>query len=128
MTEAINMQSYGNFGEYLAAKRISRGISSMEMAELIGISKGYYSDIERSRRNPPEREILDKIIIVLEFSNDEKGVFFDLAGSNNTRFDISPDLTDYIMENKIVRTTLRTAKDKADADDWQHFDDMLKNK
>ena len=122
------MNDYPTFGEYLATARILRSIPAVEMANLLGISKGYYSDIEKGRRSPPEREALDKIIKKLHLSDDEKDIFFDLAGMNNTRYEVSPDLTDYIMGKGIVREALRTAREKADDDDWEQFIDKLKNK
>ena len=121
-------KEYPNFGAYLMNKRLSKGISSMDMAELIGISPGYYSDIERSRKNPPECAVLYNIVNVLGFSSEEKGIFFDLAGLNNSRHVIAPDLPDYIMKNRIVRTALRLAEEKADADDWRQFIEKLESK
>jgi transcriptional regulator with XRE-family HTH domain len=120
------MREYTNFGDYLSAKRRQRGISSLAMSEKIGISPGYYCDIEKSRKKPPEREILDKILKWLGLSEEDKLTFFDLAGK--ARSSVSPDLPEYIMENKVVLVALRLAKDKADAEDWNEFINKLKNK
>lgn len=117
---------YRTFGEFIARKRFERSITVRAMAELIGVSPGYYNDIEKSRRNPPDREILDKLIDALRLSEAEQVLFFDLAGK--ARSEVSPDLPEYIMENDVVRVALRIAKEKAGPDDWQKFIDDLERK
>ena len=120
------MQDYANFGMFLSEKRRDRGISSLQTSELAGISPGYYCDIEKNRKPPPDREILDKILAALRLSEDDTVKFYDLAGE--ARAGVSPDLPDYIMENEYVRVALRIAKEKATADDWIQFADKLKKK
>ena len=57
---------YKTFGAFLVAKRKDREIPSLQVAEHIGISPSYYSDIEKGRRNPPsECENLAKIAQIL---------------------------------------------------------------
>ena len=120
------MENYKTFGEFIAKKRFDRAITVRAIAEMIGVSPGYYNDIEKSRRNPPDREILDKLIEAFRLSDDERILFFDLAGK--ARSEVSPDLPDYIMENDVVRVALRIAKEKANSDDWQRFINDLERK
>ena len=120
------MDAYKHFGDFLSKKRRDRGISSLQMAEIAGLSPGYYCDIEKSRRDPPDREILEKIIAALWMIDKDRELFYDLAGK--ARSGVSPDLPDYIMENDYVRVALRVAKEKANADDWQQFIDRLERK
>lgn len=120
------METVKNFGEFIAEKRFEQAITVRAIAEMIGVSPGYYNDIEKSRRNPPDREILAKLIAALHLKEDDCIVFFDLAGK--ARSEISPDLPDYIMENDVVRVALRIAKEKASPDDWQRFIDELEKK
>ena len=120
------MRGYKSFGDYLSEKRRERMITSLQMAEYAGISPGYYCDIEKSRKAPPDREILDKIIAVLNLSDEDRDIFYDLAG--RARSGVSPDLPDYIMANEEVRVALRIAKEKASADDWKQFIDRLERK
>ncbi len=114
------------FGGFLTEKRRSREITSLQMAEIAGISPGYYCDIEKSRRVPPDRAILEKILAALMLTGEDKVVFYDLAG--RARSGVSPDLPDYIMGNEVVRVALRVAKDKASADDWRQFIEKLESK
>lgn len=120
------MDSYKTFGEFIAKKRFDRAITVRGIAEAIGVSPGYYNDIEKSRRNPPDRDVLDKLIEALRLSDEERIIFFDLAGK--ARSEVSPDLPDYIMENDFVRVALRMAKEKASEDDWQRFINDLEKK
>jgi len=117
---------YKNFGAFLSDKRRERGTSSLQIAETVGISPGYYCDIEKNRKAPPEREILEKIIDALRLTDKDKIIFYDLAGK--ARSGVSPDLPDYIMDNEVVRVALRVAKEKASADDWKQFIDKLEKK
>jgi transcriptional regulator with XRE-family HTH domain len=114
------------FGAFLTEKRRGREITSLQMSELAGISPGYYCDIEKSRRVPPDNEVLDKILAALRLSDEDRHSFYDLAG--RARSGVSPDLPDYIMGNDVVRVALRVAKDKASADDWRQFIEKLESK
>jgi len=111
------------FGRFLREKRQSRHITLSELAENSGISTGYYSDIEYGRRNPPNRDILDRMIAALNLSNEDRIAIYDLAG--NARSEAPPDLPDYINENANVRVALRLAKDSGNAQVWDRFIDFL---
>ena len=43
------MEEYKHFGDFLSDKRRDRGISSLQMAETVGLSPGYYCDIEMEK-------------------------------------------------------------------------------
>lgn len=108
-----------NFGEYIKSKRLEKGISLRELASKIGISPSYMSDIEKGRRNAPNKEKVDKIAEVLFYSEEEIEKLHDLAGlSKNT---ISTDLSSYIMESNEVRYFLRESKNR---DDDKLLDDI----
>ena len=115
-----------SFGAFLTEKRRMREIPSLQMSEIAGISPGYYCDIEKGRRVPPERDTLEKIMAVLELSDEDKVLFYDLAGK--AKSGVSPDLPEYIMENDVVRVALRVAREKASPDDWKQFIDRLEKK
>ena len=87
---------YQNFGEFIQRKRVEKQIPLRKMAERIGISAPYLSDIEKDRRNPPEMDKLELISQVLLLSEDEKSTMLDLAGRK--RNSVAPDLPGYIME------------------------------
>ena len=120
------MRDQNQFGNFLSEKRLGRGISSLNMSEIAGLSPQYYCDIEKGRRVPPDREVLDKIINALRLTDEDRERFYDLAGK--AKSGVSPDLPDYIMENEVVRVALRVAKEKASPDDWKQFIDRLERK
>lgn len=118
---------YESFGEFIQKKRLENEITLRKMAELIGITAPYLTDIEKDRRNPPEIQKLDKIAEILSLTEEEKAVMFDLAGKQ--RNSVAPDLPDYIMKRDYVAAALRTARDlDADEDDWLKFVEELKQR
>lgn len=109
------------FGEYIAGKRKARDISLRQMAENLGITPAYLSDIEKGRRNPPDIETLIKIAKLLHLTPDEKNTMLDYAG--NDRKQIAPDLPGYIMDVPEARTALRKARDLGkQAEFWKAID------
>lgn len=123
----IMENTYLNFGEFIAAKREERQISLRKMAELIGISAPYWSDIEKNRKNPPKIDTLRKIAEILHLSEDESTTMLDLAGRD--RKSVAPDIPEYIMQNDYVAAALRTVRDLgADEEDWMKFVDELKQR
>jgi len=93
------------------------------MADKSGLSAGYYNDIESGRRNPPDREILDKMIAALNMTDGDRIILYDLAGK--ARSEAPLDLSEYINEYEEVRVALRMAKDTGDARVWDKFINYL---
>ena len=123
----MNTQQYLNFGDFLQKKRTERQITLRKMAEMIGITAPYLTDIEKERRNPPEMEKLETISNILILSDEEKTTMFDLAGKR--RNSVAPDLPDYIMKRDYVSAALRTARDlDAGEEDWHKFVEELKQR
>ena len=112
-----------DFSKMLKEKRMLRHITLSEMADKCGISTGYYSDIEYGRRKPPERERLDMILAALNVTDEEKTIFYDLAG--RARSEAPPDLPEYINEYAEVRVALRLAKDSGNPGVWNKIIDLL---
>ncbi|MBU0279377.1 MULTISPECIES: helix-turn-helix domain-containing protein [unclassified Gemella] len=113
------------FGKFVRQRREEKKINLRRLAEILDIAPAYMSDIEKSRRYPPDREKIEKISNALELNQDEKNYLFDMAAhaKDNT---VSPDLPDYIMENDIVRVALRKARDiGAGKEDWERIIKLL---
>jgi len=118
---------YQNFGEFLQRKRTEKQITLRKMAEMIGITAHYLTDIEKDRRNPPEIEKLELISRILMLNDEDKTTMYDLAGKK--RNSVAPDLPDYIMEHDYVSAALRTARDlDASEADWLKFVEELKQR
>lgn len=122
-----NNNNYNTFGEFLVDKRRIREIPSAVMADALGISPSYYSDIEKNRRNPPPgKETLAMIVNMLCLHGDDIAIFYDLAGK--ARSEAPPDLPDYINKYQVVRVALRLAKDLGSEDDWHRFINDLESR
>ena len=118
---------YQNFGEFLQRKRTEKQITLRKMAEMIGITAPYLTDIEKDCRNPPEMEKLELISQILMLNDEDKTTMYDLAGKK--RNSVAPDLPDYIMEHDYVSAALRTARDlDASEADWLKFVEELRQR
>lgn len=112
-----------DFSRLLRERRKRQHLTLSDMADKSGISIGYYSDIEYGRRNPPDREILDRMLDALYVSDEDRVIFYDLAG--RVRSEAPPDLPEYINEYEEVRVALRLAKDGGDPRVWGKVIDLL---
>ena len=120
-------ETYLNFGEFIVAKRTAKGISLRKMAEIVGLSAPFWSDVEKGRKNPPKLEKLELIAQHLMLTDEEKALMLDLAGKK--RESVAPDTSAYIMQNGYLASALRTAKDLgADEEDWEKFVEDLKKR
>lgn len=123
----MNMYNEMSFGEFIAKKREEKKITLREMARLLKITPPYLSDIEKERRNPPDKDNLDELANILSLSEDECRYMYDLAGKK--RNSISVDLPDYIMERDYVRVALRKAMDlEVGEEEWKKFVEELENR
>ena len=98
------------FGSFIREKRLQKGKNLRTLAKEIGIAPAYMCDIENDHRYPPEIDKLEKIAVLLSFTEEEKNEMFDFAG-NARKYTVSPDLSQYVMENQNVRVALRLARD-----------------
>lgn len=116
-----------NFGEFLQRKREERKITLRKMAEQLGFSAPFLSDVEKDRRNPPELSKLEQIAEILNLTDDEKQTMLNLAGKK--RESVAPDLPEYIMNRDYVAAALRTARDlDAGEAEWLKFVKELKER
>lgn len=116
----------GEFGKYIAEKRLEKDVKLKPIAEALGMSVTYLSDIIKGRRNPPDKEGLDKLADMLNLNEQEKYIMFDLAGRERNQ--VSPDLTEYIMDDTIpsARAAFRKARNANLGDDfWKEVNDII---
>jgi transcriptional regulator with XRE-family HTH domain len=124
----------GDFGRFINEKRLGRAsnggdILLKDIAQAMGTTATYLSDIIKGRRNPPEMGMLLKIADVLQLTEEERAEMFDLAGRE--RNEAAPDLPEYIMDENIphVRAALRKASNKKLGDDfWQRVLEEIEKK
>ena len=90
----------GDFGKFINEKRLGRAsdggdILLKDIAQAMGTTATYLSDIIKGRRNPPEMSMLLKIADVLRLTDEERAEMFDLAGRE--RNEAAPDLPEYMF-------------------------------
>lgn len=116
-----------NFGEFLQTKREQQKITLRQLAEKLGVSAPFLSDVEKGRRNSLAMDKLSLLRQILNLSDDEYETMLNLAGKQ--RKTVAPDLPEYIMERDYVSAALRTARDlDAGEAEWQRFVEELKNR
>lgn len=99
------MNTYANFGDFIAQKRTEKGITLRKMADMLGCSTPFLSDVEKDRRNPFDMDKLNQVAQILMLSPEENALMLDLAGKK--RNSVAPDLPDYIMQRDYVSAALQ---------------------
>lgn len=117
------------FGQYVEMKRKEKKINLRKLAELLdNMAPAYLSDIEKGHRYPPDKDKIEKIIEVLQLTQEEANTLYDLAALAK-KHSVSPDLPEYIMGNETLRAALRKARDiNAGDEEWKKVIEMLEAK
>lgn len=119
----------GEFGAYIAQKRLEKDVKLKPIAEKLGVSVTYLSDIIKGRRNPPDIDGLEALAEILGLTEEEKNIMFDLAGRERNQ--VSPDLPEYIMDETLpnARVALRRARNAKLGDDfWKEVNRIIDKK
>lgn len=118
---------YANFGDFLNKKRVEKQITLRKMADMLGVSAPFLTDVEKDRRNPLDMEKLKQLAEILELSKEDNELMLNLAGRKRNA--VAPDLPEYIMERDYVSAALRTARDLgAGEEEWNRFVEELKKR
>ena len=118
---------YANFGEFISRKRVEKQITLRKMADMLGVSAPFLTDVEKDRRNPFDMEKLTQLARILNLSKEENALMLNLAGKKRNA--VAPDLPEYIMERDYVSAALRTARDlDAGEEEWNQFVEELRKR
>lgn len=125
--EKVKIMMYANFGEFINKKRVEKKITLRKMADMLGVSAPFLTDVEKDRRNPFDMEKLTQLAKILNLSKEENAQMLDLAGKKRNA--VAPDLPEYIMERDYVSAALRTARDlDAGEEEWNRFVEELRRR
>ena len=125
--EKVKIMMYANFGEFINKKRVEKKITLRKMADMLGVSAPFLTDVEKDRRNPFDMDKLTQLAKILNLSKEENAQMLDLAGKK--RYAVAPDLPEYIMERDYVSAALRTARDlDAGEEEWNRFVEELRKR
>jgi transcriptional regulator with XRE-family HTH domain len=109
--------TYGNFLHY---KRREFGYKLKYVAEELGITPVYLSEMEKDRKTNPSGDILTGLIRFFELNAEETALFYDLHAKANGI--VSKDISDYIMEKGVIRKAIRAARNNSPPDEeWEYF-------
>ena len=123
----MRAMEYKNFGDFLYQKRIENKITMRQMADELGVSPVFISDIEKDRRNPFDVNRLKQLVSFLNLTDEDRDLMYDLAGKK--RNEVAPDLHDYITENDYVSAALRTCRDlEVGEEEWARMVEELKQR
>ncbi len=115
------------FGKCIRQQREEKGMTVTKLAEAIGISKIYMSDIERGKRPAPGRnknnEIIDRIISALSIPSEQRGFVIEMAKCTR---EYLKTVSEYLPESQTGREFIREAL-AADLteDDWKDLQQVL---
>ena len=125
--EKVKIMMYANFGEFISKKRVEKKITLRKMADVLGVSAPFLTDVEKDRRNPFDMEKLTQLAQILNLSKEENAQMLDLAGKKRNA--VAQDLPEYIMERDYVSAALRTARDlDAGEEEWNQFVEELRKR
>ena len=120
------------YGQFLRAKRIadSRELTLRHIADVLGVSVSFVSDVEQGRRKPYDEEKTRKLVEFLGLTEEDVALMYDLASRENSK--IPRDLDDIMMYSEageMARFALRmTKKGVIGDDDWRQFIRYIKVK
>ena len=94
------------FGIWLKTTRKEHDLSVRELANHLGVTASYISDIEKGNRYAPVNH-LEKLAKLFNLPNSELMYLADLAGCSRENWQ---DINDYLGENKPARDAIRAAR------------------
>ena len=114
------MNEKTKFGQFISDLRIRHSIKSQDLAERVGISQAYLSQLEHGVRLNPDPAVIMRISQVLDLTDDESAELFDMYANETGQ--LAPDIAEYIRLSKTVQKALRYACNKGVPDEvWEQF-------
>ena len=112
-----------SFGEFIKEKRMEHSprYTLKKMAESLDMNLTHLSDIENGRKNPFDKDKIDKFCQILDLSEQDKATLFDLAARDSGS--VPADIADTIMytdQGDYARVALRmVSQGKGDVELWK---------
>jgi transcriptional regulator with XRE-family HTH domain len=116
-------EKYMPFGDFIRKKRLDHPseLQAIDVAECLGISISYMSQVENRRKKPFEKKILVKLAECLDLSEEDTALMYDLASRDNG--EVPHDISDTFMYEEIgdlARYALRQSKaGYIEEEDWK---------
>ncbi|HEU4965317.1 MAG TPA: helix-turn-helix transcriptional regulator [Bacilli bacterium] len=107
-------------GQRIKRARQARGVTGAQLAEQIGVSANYISELERGVKKNPSMQVVSGMADVLRFPVD---YFFGVEQNRLTQY-LPDDVSGYVME-KIVQPYSATARPLEELDDREVIDALV---
>lgn len=105
-----------NFGSELFALRRLKGATQANIATRAGIGRGYYSQLENSKKGPPSAKLLKRIVAALDPNEEQaRRLFAVVAADRCERACESTQASKHIamLVKSLVQSASRLTDDKA---------------
>jgi len=118
-------ERYMRFGEFIRSKRLKdpRELTLKDVAEQLGISLTFLSDIENGRRKPFDSEKIEQLCSFLNLGDEDRERMYDLAARETGA--VPSDIDDTFMYTDIgdlARRAIRMSNAGIIAEeDWREF-------
>jgi len=91
------------FGLFLTNMRRSRQLRQKQLAMDLGINASYISALEKGRKEPPSKQVLERLIVALELNDEEQAALWESAEQSKKSFQLPKGmmLAEYQMVNKL---------------------------
>ena len=114
------MNEKTKLGQLISDLRVRHSMRSQDLAERVGISQAYLSQLEHGVRLNPDPAVIMKISQVLDLTDNEAAKLFDMYAEETGQ--LAPDIAEYIKSSKTVQKALRYACKKGVPDEvWKQF-------
>ncbi len=81
------------FGQFLESLRRSRHLQQKQLAAMLNVNSCYVSAMERGKKGPPSKSILDKLINVFELDDEEQLLLWDSVDQSQATIRLPKDAT-----------------------------------
>ena len=95
------------FGETLKALRVSKGITRVELADVLGYSDTFLRDVENGDRRVLYKHEIDKVADFLKLDQSERELLFEAEGVSSGQ--LPCDMQMYILEHEELYNIIRIA-------------------
>ncbi len=111
------MNTEVKFSDFIRSRRKELDLMLREVADAIGVTPPYLTDLEKGRRAAPDNtEILSKLAVVLRLDQNGRDMLYDLVAQE--RDSVAPDIPQYIKSLPMAQTALRKARNAGKQDDF----------
>lgn len=95
----------GSFGAYFVKLIKDHDYSQAKFASDLGVSKTYLFDVFNGRVKPPTPEMQERIVELLQLTNDERNEFYSKAAYG--RNELPKDIVEFLIDNQAEIVSLR---------------------